>query len=165
MIAIKSVLRRFMVAGVGWLLVFSVAQATELITPSESLQPEYVVKLQLDSLMKNDFPYPDAGAAQTFAFAHPNNQRITGPLDRFSKMLRLPGYQQLLNHRSHAIKLYSQNDENAVFAVKVIDQVGNQYGFHWVVAKNTSGECTGCWLTTQVSPAIPWHKVSSPVNL
>ena len=33
--------------------------------------------------MKNNYPNKDAGIKQTWEFAHPNNQRITGPLERF----------------------------------------------------------------------------------
>ena len=49
----------------------------ELIKPSSSIEPYKVVKIQLTSLMKNNYPKKDTGIEQTWQFAHPNNQRYT----------------------------------------------------------------------------------------
>lgn len=130
-------------------------QAGDIVDPSEVYKPEEVIRLQLTSLMHNDKPYPDAGIAQTFAFAHPNNKRVTGPVEKFGQMLRLPAYQQLINHRSHEVKLFTLSDNEAFFGVKIIDANGNKVGFRWVVGKNNTDECQGCWMTVRVSGAIP----------
>ena len=66
------------------------ATAQELLTPDPIRQPESVVEIQLQSLQKNDVPVPDTGIAQTWAFAHPDNKRVTGPLERFAWMIKSP---------------------------------------------------------------------------
>jgi hypothetical protein len=41
--------------------------------PDPALSPAEVIAIQLDALQANDTPERDAGIAQTFAFAHPDN--------------------------------------------------------------------------------------------
>ena len=53
----------------------------DVLEPSVNIDPKQVVLIQLKALMKNDSPYKDRGIEQTWEFAHPNNQRMTGPLD------------------------------------------------------------------------------------
>ena len=74
------------------------------VLPDPALSPAEVIAIQLSALQANDRPQPDAGIAQTFAFAHPDNRRVTGPLPRFAQMIKGPRYELLLNHRSHEIK-------------------------------------------------------------
>ncbi len=38
--------------------------------------------------MKNDNPYKDRGIIQTWEFAHPNNRKMTGPLESFKNMIK-----------------------------------------------------------------------------
>jgi hypothetical protein len=68
-------------------------------------------------LQANDAPVSDAAIAQTWAFAHPDNKRMTGPLPRFTQMIKGPQYRILLNHRSHEVKEVARTDLQAVFAV------------------------------------------------
>ncbi len=71
------------------LALFFIATAkADLIKPNNSIEPYQVLKIQLSSLKKNDDPYKDSGIIQTWEFAHPNNQKNTGPLNRFIKMLK-----------------------------------------------------------------------------
>jgi hypothetical protein len=62
--------------------------SAEFIGPNAVLAPEEVVLTQLRALQNNDDPEPDAGIKQTFALAHPDNQRVTGPVERFAMMIR-----------------------------------------------------------------------------
>ena len=52
----------------------------DLVKPNNGIEPYQVVKIQLKGLMNNDNPYKDVGIEQTWEFAHPNNQKYTGPL-------------------------------------------------------------------------------------
>jgi hypothetical protein len=137
------------------LLVAAPSWAAELLRPDPALSPAEVVAIQLDALQMNDTPETDAGIAQTWAFAHPDNQRVTGPLARFAQMIKGPLYQILLGHRSHEIKELSATDEQAVFAVIVTSQTGEVVGYRWTVAKVADGENAGAWMTTSVSPPQP----------
>jgi Domain of unknown function (DUF4864) len=130
------------------------ALGADLQPPDPALSPAEVVAIQLDALQANDAG-TDAGIAQTWAFAHPDNKRMTGPLPRFAQMIKGPQYRMLLNHRSHAITEVSRTDEEAVFAVTVTTATGDVVGYRWTVAKVRDGEHAGAWMTVAVSPPVP----------
>ena len=128
--------------------------AAELL-PDPTLSPAEVIAIQLSALQANDTPEPDAGIAQTFAFAHPDNRRVTGPLSRFAQMIKGPRYEVLLNHRSHEIREVASTDDEAAFAVIVTSRTGEVVGFRWAVARVAGGEHAGAWMTIAVSPPVP----------
>ena len=128
----------------------------DIIKPSINIEPEEVVKIQLSALMKNDFPNKDSGIVQTWEFAHPNNQKVTGPIERFKNMLKTDSYSMLLNHSSHDVVEVYKSDKAATFEVMVLDKKKKYYKFKWQVEKYTSeGYLKDCWLTTAVSQPIP----------
>jgi hypothetical protein len=118
------------------------AWAADLLAPDPALSPAEVVAIQLDALQENEGA-TDAGIAQTWAFAHPDNKRVTGPLPRFAQMIKGPQYRMLLNHRSHEVEEVSRTDEEAVFAVTVQARTGEVVGYRWTVAKVSGGEHAG----------------------
>jgi hypothetical protein len=128
--------------------------AAELL-PDPARSPAEVIAIQLSALQANDTPEPDAGIAQTFAFAHPDNRRVTGPLSRFAQMIKGPQYQVLLGHRSHEIREVASTDKEAAFAVIVTSRDGEVVGFRWAVARVADGEHAGAWMTIGVSPPVP----------
>lgn len=137
-----------------WLLVLSAVSAQEAVPrqPDASLAPQDVVGIQIEALRNNDQPSPDAGIRQTWALAHPDNQRMTGPLPRFARLLRSPGYAVLLNHRSHRIEPGPQTEDQALFYVRIIGSDGLAYAFVWVLRPaEVDGETV--WLTTSVTQA------------
>ena len=74
------------------------------------------------SYVKEDLaPYKDFGIIQTWEFAHPNNQRVTGPLDRFINMIKTDSYSMLINHKGHEVKEVYESTEVATFDVMVLD--------------------------------------------
>jgi hypothetical protein len=131
--------------------------AAELL-PDPARSPAEVIAIQLSALQANDTPEPDAGIAQTFAFAHPDNRRVTGPLSRFAQMIKGPQYQVLLGHRSHEIREVASTDKEAAFAVIVTSRDGEVVGFRWAVARVADGEHAGAWMTIGVSPPVPVGK-------
>jgi hypothetical protein len=133
-------------------LMAAASWAADLLRPDPALSPAEVVSIQLSALQTNDTPEADAGIAQTWAFAHPDNKRVTGPLLRFAQMLKGPLYRILLGHRSHEIKEVSGTDDQVVFAVTVTSQTGEVVGYRWNVAKVAGGENAGAWVTISVSP-------------
>ncbi|MDA9233682.1 hypothetical protein N9O80_00450, partial [Candidatus Pelagibacter sp.] len=89
-------------------------------------------------------------------FAHPNNQKNTGPLDRFKVMIKSKSYLMLLNHLDHKVVKKKSSDYVALFEVTVLDQNKIYYKFNWQVEKYTkNGPLKDCWLTTAVSAPIP----------
>jgi len=59
---------------------------------SAAEQARTAVIRQLEALQENDEPSPDAGIKTAWDYAHPSNQSATGPLDRFTRMLKSPAY-------------------------------------------------------------------------
>tara|TARA_B100000401_G_scaffold20623_1_gene12386 strand:+ start:808 stop:1272 length:465 start_codon:yes stop_codon:yes gene_type:complete len=138
-----------------FLLKISVASA-EIIKPSIGIKPARVIQIQLEGLKKNDTPNKDRGIEQTWEFAHPSNQRFTGPLSRFKKMIKGDSYNMLLNHLSNNIVEMYRDENKAVYEVTVLDTNKKYFKFRWEVEKFLDkGPLNNCWLTTLVSQPIP----------
>tara|TARA_Y100000590_G_scaffold322355_1_gene365021 strand:+ start:254 stop:727 length:474 start_codon:yes stop_codon:yes gene_type:complete len=128
----------------------------ELLKPTSDIKPTEVVKIQLLGLQKNDLGYKDSGIEQTWNFAHPNNKKVTGPLDKFKKMIKGESYQMMINHLSHTITKLGSSDKWAQFEVIILDKEKIYHKFNWQVEKYLlDGPLKDCWLTTMVSNPIP----------
>jgi hypothetical protein len=137
------------------LISISISKA-ELIKPKSSIVPSDVVKIQLTALQKNDLDYKDSGIEQTWNFAHPNNKKVTGPLNNFKRMIKGDSYQMMINHLSHTITQLGSSDIWAQFEVVILDKDKIYHKFNWQVEKYTlDGMFKDCWLTTMVSNPIP----------
>ena len=136
-------------------LVIAIVPATaELLQPEPGLPPERVVEIQLRSLQRNDVPTPDTGIKQTWLFAHPDNKRLTGPLARFTEMIKGPHYRMLLGHRSFSLTPIVRTETVAIFSVSVLTASGETVVFDWQVTKVESGQFAGAWMTLGVSPPL-----------
>ena len=139
-----------------FLLLFLKPSLADIIKPSTNIDPKQVVKIQLSALMKNDLPYEDRGIIQTWEFAHPNNQKATGPIERFKNMLKTDSYSMLINHSNHEVLEVYMSNNIATFEVTVLDNKKKYYKFKWQVEKyDREGQLKNCWLTTAVSQPIP----------
>ena len=137
-------------------LLFLRPSLADIIKPNLNIEPQQVIKIQLSALMKNDNPYKDRGIIQTWEFAHPDNQKMTGPLERFKNMIKTDSYSMLLNHSNHEISEVYMSNKVATFEVTVMDSEKKYYKFKWQVEKyNGEGELKDCWLTSAVSQPIP----------
>ncbi len=125
--------------------------AAEPIGPDPALAPEEVVAIQLEALKHNDDPTANTGIAQTYALAHPNNRRVTGPLSRFELMIRSPAYRPLLGHSAHQIERLVGNDMIVRFRVVVETPNGDAVKYLWEVGRVRDGPDKDAWLTTNVS--------------
>jgi hypothetical protein len=136
-------------------ILFIATAKADIIKPNMTIKPYEVVKIQLKSLKKNDLPSKDYGIKQTWEFAHPNNKKNTGPLERFKIMLKGQSYVMLLNHLEHEITQLKLTDLVALFEVRILDESKTYYKFSWQLEKYTKdGLLKDCWLTTAVSPPI-----------
>ena len=128
----------------------------ELIKPRSDIKPAEVVEIQLAGLQKNDQNFKDSGIEQTWNFAHPSNKKVTGPLDRFKRMIKGASYQMMINHLSHSITQLEKGDNWAQFEVIILDRDKIYHKFNWQVEKYlVDGPLKDCWLTTMVSNPIP----------
>ena len=123
----------------------------DLVKPDPSIAPVEVVAIQLKALQFNDSPERDFGIFQTWAFAHPRNRAATGPLPRFSSMIKGPSYGKMLNHSRHEISPVMVGPDIAQFDVLLETESGKILLFQWGVEKVKSGEFAGSWMTVAVS--------------
>ena len=138
------------------ILTSSSTSYAELVKPNNGIEPFQVVKIQLRGLKQNDKPKKDNGIEQTWEFAHPSNQKNTGPLDRFKSMIKGKSYEMLLNHLDHKIVEIKSTDLKALFEVTVLDKDKTYYKFNWTVEKySAEGPLKDCWLTTMVTAPMP----------
>lgn len=130
------------------------AIAKDFLTPNSSISPKRVIEIQLQALQQNDVPSPNFGITQTWIFAHPDNKRVTGPLERFAAMVKGVNYQLMLNHHQHTIKPVMLTENNALFNVFITTASKHTASFQWQVSKVKSGTYRGSWMTTAVSPPM-----------
>ena len=138
-------------------LLFSISvSSAEILKPNNKIKPLEVVKIQLTGLQQNDLDFKDSGIEQTWNFAHPNNKKVTGPLENFKRMIKGDSYQMMINHLSHTITQLGSADKWAQFEVVILDENKIYHKFNWQVEKYTmDGPLKNCWLTTMVSNPIP----------
>ena len=135
-------------------ILISISKA-EILKPNSNIKPYEVVKIQLLGLQKNNEVFEDNGIEQTWNFAHPNNKKATGPLDKFKSMIKSNNYQMLINHISHTITQIRGGDNWVQFEVIILDKNKIYHKFNWQVEKyNEDGPLKDCWLTTMVSSPV-----------
>ena len=138
------------------LLISSTFSNAELLNPNSTIKPKEVIKIQLNGLQKNDSKFKDSGIEQTWNFAHPNNKKVTGPLNNFKRMIKGASYQMMIDHLSHTITEVGSSNKSAQFEVIILDKNKIYHKFNWQVEKYTEeGSLKDCWLTTMVSSPIP----------
>tara|TARA_B100001175_G_scaffold314600_1_gene324287 strand:+ start:2013 stop:2540 length:528 start_codon:yes stop_codon:yes gene_type:complete len=138
------------------LLISSNLSKAELLEPKSNINPSDVIRIQLLGLQKNDYKFKDSGIEQTWNFAHPNNKKVTGPLNNFKRMIKGDSYQMMINHLSHTITQLGSGDKWAQFEVIILDKEKIYHKFNWQVEKYTvEGPLKDCWLTTMVSSPVP----------
>ena len=152
MLKILQIIFKFFIL---FLITLSISKA-EIVKPNSGIKPAEVVKIQLTGLQKNDLEFKDSGIEQTWNFAHPNNKKVTGPLDKFKRMIKGDSYQMMIDHLSHTITQLGSKNNWAQFEVVILDKNKIYHKFNWQVEKYTlEGVLKDCWLTTMVSNPIP----------
>ena len=142
-ILIKSILIFF---------IYTNISSADLIKPKPSLKPIDVLLIQLNSLKNNDIPYKDAGIEQAWEFAHPNNKVITGPLNKFKKMIYSKSYEILISHENSEITILKESENISIYKVIILTKNKKKYYYIWNVEKVLSNNnFKNCWMTTSVS--------------
>ena len=118
--------------------------------PAPGLDPSEVVRIQVEALRNNSLL--DEGIELTYRFASPGNKRVTGPLVRFTAMVRSPPYDRLLNHRSARYGPLAVSGDEAYQRVIVTDAAGEEVVYHWVLSRQSEGQYKDCWMTDGVLP-------------
>jgi len=124
----------------------------DLVKPNISLKPFDVLMIQLNSLQNNNVPYKNAGIEQTWVFAHPDNKKITGPLEKFKQMIYSKSYAILINHENNEITILNETSNKLVYKVYILSKDKKKYYYIWQIEKVLlDGDLKNCWMTTRVS--------------
>ena len=124
----------------------------DLTKPNISLKPFDVISIQLNSLQRNNIPFKDAGIEQVWEFAHPNNRKITGPLEKFKELIYSQNYKMLIEHENSEITILSESSNKSVYKVFILSNDKKKYSYIWQVEKvSQKGDLKNCWMTTSVS--------------
>lgn len=124
----------------------------QLPQPQINLKPEEVVRLVINALAENDTPFTDAGIATTFNFASPANKVNTGPLEKFTAMVKGPSYGLMVDHLSSEFSEVVFKDSLAYQIVKLIARNGTEVVFAFRLSQQSAGEYQGMWMTDAVWP-------------
>lgn len=142
-----------------WTLVLPATAAIEgqpgavaLPRPAVELQPGDVVRIVIDALAHNDKPYTDAGIETTFHFASPANRVNTGPLDRFTRMVKSPPYGIMVNHVDSEFSEVVFMGNKAYQMVRLTAANGLSTVFAFRLGKQLDGEFKDMWMTDAVWP-------------
>ena len=131
---------------------FTNISTADLIKPNSNLKPFDALMIQLNSLKNNDNFYKDSGIEQVWKFAHPNNKKITGPLEKFKTMIYSKNYQMLIDHENSEITILSEDNDRSVYKVFILSNDKKKYSYVWQVEKvRQEGDLMNCWMTTSVS--------------
>jgi hypothetical protein len=131
---------------------FNENYSPSLQKPNISLKPFDVISIQLNSLQRNNIPFKDAGIEQVWKFAHPNNKRITGPLEKFKKMIYGKNYKMLIEHENNEITILSEDSKRSVYKVYILSKDKKRYSYIWQIEKvEIEGKFKNFWMTTSVS--------------
>lgn len=117
------------------------------LVPNPSLTPEEVVQFQLQSLGNNT---NGDGIAATFRFASPSNKKITGPIDRFSRLFDAEQYSPMLNHRDSEVKLLSNDGTVAEVMAALVDANGEYFWYQFRLSRQSKSPYNNCWMTDSV---------------
>ena len=118
--------------------------------PSPDLSPEEVVRLQVEALQHNDEPHPDAGIEAAFRFASPANKRATGPLERFTEMVKGPAYGAMLGFERAEYGEMRVDGDQAAQRVTLVQPDGRRVSYVFGLSKQSGGEYDRCWMTDSV---------------
>ena len=123
-----------------------------MLYPHPSLSPLEVVRIQALALGDNDTPRPDCGIEVVWRFASPENKAVTGPLERFKRMVHNPLYAPMLNHTGadfgDPLVEGTQAQVDVVLQTRRLGPVT----YRFILRRLTSGDAVNCWVTDAVGP-------------
>lgn len=143
--------------------------AQQVLRPSPDLPPQAVVKIVVDALRHNDYPEPDAGIKTAYRFASPRNREVTGPLDRFTHLLKSPQYRPFIMPHTVAYTPVQINGDKAGQHIQLT--LGDRTVTYMIgLQRQSDGDYAGCWMTDAVmvvdaGPAPRKQQPKPPVEM
>ncbi len=126
----------------------SALEPSDSLQPSPKLQPHEVVKIQVEALRENGVL--NRGIEITYRFASPDNRKSTGPLARFTLMIKQGPYSTMLNHlRADYDPVISKADV-AIQRVTILGADKKLVSYIFMLSRQQASPCKGCWMTDAV---------------
>ena len=135
------------------------ASIKSLTKPSPEYSPQEVVEIQLAAMTDAN---RSQGTLQCMTFASPGNRIVTGPLERFGRMLRSDKYLPLSDSEGTAVGSPLFQEGAARILVTVITK-GQLHSYIWVLRKQDAAPFQDCWMTEGVF-AVGSHTTPSPLK-
>ncbi len=114
--------------------------------PDASLRPSEVVRAQVEALAHED----SDGIAVAFRFASPANKEVTGPLERFTDIVRAPAYRPMLGHLEAVFGPVHVDGGYAAQLVEIVAADGSRHTYLFELSRQRGGRFDGCWMTDSV---------------
>lgn len=124
-----------------------------LLTPQRDWTPEQVVEIQVRALQASGAD--PLAVADCFALASPENRLVTGPIDRFAKMIASPAYRPLTECKSYQVGQAVVHDRHAHVLVTLVDKQGKLNAYRFMLSQQEEPEAADCWMTDAVLRALP----------
>lgn len=122
--------------------------------PSVTIKPDEVVEIIIDALKTNDPENGDQGIETVWRFAAPSNKAVTGPLQRFTQMIK-GSFPDMLNHIDDDIGPIQVEGDIAIQPVYLVTPQGDEVGYLFRLRRQRSGDYKGMWMTEAVYPIAP----------
>ena len=122
-----------------------------LIKPNSNLTAYQVLTIQLQSLKNNKKLKNNLGIIQTYEFAHPENKKVTGPIQNFTKMMKSDVYSILLNHNKTKVGIIHQDKFHEVYLIEV-NKKDQTRTFVWTLITYIDENKKPFWYTVNVIP-------------
>ena len=93
------------------------------------------ILIQILDAYKSFSSSPNESLDIIWNFAHPNNQAVTGPKERFALMLTSEPYDLIIDLKDYSYKVVFESDENIHYEVNFINQNDSYLVLTWVFEK------------------------------
>lgn len=121
------------------------------LSPATDYSPQEVVRIVIEALGNNGTLGADEGIATVFRFASPGNRANTGPLERFTTMIKR-GFSDMLDHEGSRYDEMEISGNTAVQAVWLLTASGEEVGYAFQLGKQPDGTFADMWMTEAVMP-------------
>ena len=117
------------------------------LVPAPARSPGEVVRIQLEALRHNDLH--NRGIEIAFRFASPSNRASTGPLARFTAMIRNGPYSLMLEYREATYGPVESRGVRARQRVTLAD-AGTSVSYWFYLSRQSEEPYVDCWMTDAV---------------
>jgi hypothetical protein len=121
-------------------------------TQSSVIEPNVVLTEILESY-KNFSESPQKAIDTIWDNAHPSNREITGPKDRFERMLLSEPYSSILDLKEYSFTKTIETEESQHYEIKILAKNNSYFEVTWVFQLDLclSDSENKCWLTVAVT--------------